>query len=153
MTCYETLFVVKPTLTEEEIAATITKVKDILAKEGAELVGTNDMGMRKLAYPVEKHARGYYTVLFYKAEGTIINELERNLKISEDIIKFLSVKYSKNKELAQFDKLVTAANKSVAPAPEATPVVETPAPEAAPAPEATPAAEATPAPEAASTEA
>ena len=69
MTCYETLFVVKPTLTEEEIAATITKVKDILAKEGAELVGTNDMGMRKLAYPVEKHARGYYTVLFYKAEG------------------------------------------------------------------------------------
>ena len=142
MTCYETLFVVKPTLTEEEIAATITKVKDILAKEGAELVGTNDMGMRKLAYPVEKHARGYYTVLFYKAEGTIINELERNLKISEDIIKFLSVKYSKNKELAQFDKLVTAANKSATPAP-----VATPAPEAAPAPEATPA------PEAASTEA
>jgi len=147
MTCYETLFVVKPTLTEEEIAATITKVKDILAKEGAELVGTNDMGMRKLAYPVEKHARGYYTVLFYKAEGTIINELERNLKISEDVIKFLSVKYSKNKELAQFDKLVAAANKSAAPAPEATPVAATPAPEA------TPAAEAVPAPEAASTEA
>ena len=150
MTCYETLFVVKPTLTEEEIAATITKVKDILAKEGAELVGTNDMGMRKLAYPVEKHARGYYTVLFYKAEGTIINELERNLKISEDIIKFLSVKYSKNKELAQFDKLVAAANKSAAPAPEATPA---PKVEAAPAPEATPVAEAVPAPEAASTEA
>jgi small subunit ribosomal protein S6 len=150
MTCYETLFVVKPTLTEEEIAATITKVKDILAKEGAELVGTNDMGMRKLAYPVEKHARGYYTVLFYKAEGTIINELERNLKISEDVIKFLSVKYSKNKELAQFDKLVAAANKSAAPAPEATPA---PKVEAAPAPEATPVAEAVPAPEAASTEA
>ena len=133
MTCYETLFVVKPTLTEEEIAATITKVKDILAKEGAELVGTNDMGMRKLAYPVEKHARGYYTVLFYKAEGTIINELERNLKISEDVIKFLSVKYSKNKELTQFDKLVAAANKSAAQEVEAKPA-ETPAPEATPAP-------------------
>ena len=138
MNCYETLFVVKPTLTEEEIAATITKVKDILAKEGAELVGTDDMGMRKLAYPVDKHARGYYTVLFYKAEGTIINELERNLKISEDIIKFLSVKYSKNKELAQFDKLVAAANKSATPASEATP-----APEAAAAPEAETATETT----------
>ena len=132
MTCYETLFVVKPTLTEEEIAATITKVKDILAKEGAELVATDDMGMRKLAYPVEKHARGYYTVLFYKAEGTVIKELERNLKISEDVIKFLSVKYSKNKELAQFDKLVAAANKNATPAPEAAPATEaTPAPEAA----------------------
>ncbi len=134
MTCYETLFVVKPTLTEEEIAAAITKVKNVLAKEGAELVGTNDMGMRKLAYPVEKNDRGYYTILFYKAEGTVINELERNLKISEDVIKFLSVKYVKNKELAQFDKLVTAANKNIeaekveAPAVE-TPVVEAPAAE------------------------
>ena len=114
MTCYETLFVVKPTLTEEEIAATITKVKDVLAKEGAELVGTNDMGMRKLAYPVQKNDRGHYTVLFYKAEGTVINELERNLKISEDVIKFLTVKYSNTKEMAQFDKLVAAANKNVA---------------------------------------
>ncbi len=119
MNCYETLFVVKPTLTEEEIAATITKVKDVLAKEGAQLIATDDMGMRKLAYPVEKNDRGYYTVLFYKAEGTIISELERNLKINEDIIKFLTVKYSKNKEIAQFDKLVAAANKKATPAEEA----------------------------------
>ncbi len=114
MNCYETLFVVKPTLAEEEIATTITKVKEILAKEGAELVGTNDMGMKKLAYPVEKNDRGYYTVLFYKAEGTVISELERNLKISEDVIKFLTVKYSNTREMAQFDKLVAAANKSIA---------------------------------------
>ena len=113
MTCYETLFVVKPTLTEEEIAAQIAKVKDVLAKEGAELVGTNEMGMRKLAYQVEKHNRGYYTVLFYKAEGSTIQELERNLKINEDIIKFLTVKYTKNKEIAQFDKLVAEANKEL----------------------------------------
>jgi len=133
MTCYETLFVVKPTLTEEEIAAQITKVKDVLAKEGAELVGTNDMGMRKLAYPVQKNDRGYYTVLFYKAEGTVIDELERNLKINEDVIKFLTVKYTKNKELAQFDKLVAAANRNVATetkAAAAAPVAEAPVAEA-----------------------
>jgi len=123
MTCYETLFVVKPTLTDEETAAVIAKIKDILTKEGAELVATNDMGMRKLAYPVEKNDRGYYTVLFYKAEGTLINELERNLKISEDVIKFLTVKYVKNKELVQFNKLVESANKKAAPAAE-TPVAE-----------------------------
>lgn len=111
MTCYETLFVVKPTLTDEETAAVIAKIKDILTKEGAELIATDDMGMRKLAYPVEKNDRGYYTVLFYKAEGTFITELERNLKISEDVIKFLTVKYTKIKELAQFDKLVAEATK------------------------------------------
>jgi small subunit ribosomal protein S6 len=129
MTCYETLFVVKPTLTDEETAAQIAKIKDVLAKEGAELVATDDMGMRKLAYPVQKNDRGYYTVLFFKGAGTVINELERNLKINEDVIKFLTVKYVKNKEIAQFDKLVAAATKkSEAPVEKA--------PEAAPAPEA-----------------
>jgi len=134
MTCYETLFVVKPTLTDEETATQIAKIKDVLAKEGAELVATNDMGMRKLAYPVEKHHRGYYTVLFYKGEGTVINELERNLKINEDVIKFLTVKYTKNKELAQFDKLVAKATRQseAAAAAEATPAEATPA-EVAPA--------------------
>ena len=137
MTCYETLFVVKATLTDEETAAQIAKIKDILTKEGAELVATDDMGMRKLAYPVEKNNRGYYTVLFYKAEGTLINELERNLKISEDVIKFLTVKYVKQKELTQFNKLAEAANKKAEPvaepavvAEEATPVVEETAPAA-----------------------
>jgi len=112
MNCYETLFVVKPTLTEEEIAAQIEKVKEVLTKVEAELLAADDMGMRKLAYPVEKNERGYYTVLFYKAKGEAIAEIERNLKINEEVIKFLTVKYSKNKEIAQFDKLVAAANKS-----------------------------------------
>ena len=144
MTCYETLFVVKPTLTDEETAAQIAKIKDVLAKEGAELVATNDMGMRKLAYPVEKQNRGYYTVLFYKGEGTVINELERNLKINEDVMKFLTVKYTKNKELAQFDKLVAQATRkseAAATAAEATPAV-TESAEVAPEVEATPAASA-----------
>ena len=112
MTCYETLFVVKPTLTEEEIGAQIAKIKDVLTKVDAELLATNDMGMRKLAYPVEKNDRGYYAVLFYKAKGDAIAEIERNLKINEEIIKFLTVKYTNKKELAQFDKQVAAANKS-----------------------------------------
>jgi small subunit ribosomal protein S6 len=110
MTCYETLFVVKPTLTEEEIAAQVAKVKDVLAKVDAELLAADDMGMRRLAYPVEKNERGYYTVLYYKAPGEAIAEIERNLKINEEIIKFLTVKYVKGKEIAQFDKLVAAAN-------------------------------------------
>ncbi|SFV71380.1 SSU ribosomal protein S6p [hydrothermal vent metagenome] len=118
MTCYETLFVVKPTLTDEETATQITNIKEIISNEGAELLATDDMGMRKLAYEVEKNARGYYTVLFYKAEGTLITELERKLKINEDVLKFLTVKYVKNKELTQFNKLVESANRKSAIAEE-----------------------------------
>ncbi len=142
MTCYETLFVIKPTLTEEETTTQIEKITAILAKEGAELVATNDMGMRKLAYPVDKHARGYYTVLFYKAKGTTIQELERNLKINEEVIKFLTIKYTKNKEITQFNKLVdietrkSASANKVEEAPKAeAPKVETPVEEAPATPE------------------
>jgi small subunit ribosomal protein S6 len=110
MTCYETLFVIKPTLTEEETVAQVAKMKEVLAKVDAELLATDDMGMRRLAYPVEKNERGYYTILYYKANGEAIAEIERNLRINEDVIKFLTVKYVKNKEIAQFDKLVAAAN-------------------------------------------
>ena len=111
MNCYETLFVVKPTLTEEETTAQIEKVKAVLTKENAEILATDDMGMRKLAYPVQKNNRGYYTVLFYKANGETIAELERNLKINEEVIKFLTVRYTKTKEMTQFNKLVAAASK------------------------------------------
>ncbi|HHD72962.1 MAG TPA: 30S ribosomal protein S6 [Epsilonproteobacteria bacterium] len=137
MNHYETLFVVKPTLTEEEIKSQIEKVKAVLEKEGAELVATDDMGMRKLAYPVQKNNRGYYTVLFFKAKGDTISELERNLRINEEVIKFLTVKYNKTKELAQFNKLVDAANrksqteepaKTEAPATEEAPAAEAEAP-------------------------
>ncbi len=110
MNNYETLYVLKPTLTDEETAANIAKIEEILVKNGAEILATNKMGMRKLAYPVEKNERGVYTIVYFKAEGTIVNELERNLKFNEEVIKYLTVKYSKQKEVTQFEKLVTAAN-------------------------------------------
>lgn len=139
MTSYETLFVVKATLTEQEIAAQITKIKDVLAKEGGELIATNDMGMMKLAYPVEKQLRGYYTVLYYKVNGASIAEIERNLKINEDIIKFLTIKYATKKELTQFDKQIASIGKGAKKTPivAEAPVAEAPVVEVAPAVEAT----------------
>jgi small subunit ribosomal protein S6 len=110
MTNYETLYILKPTLTDEETAANIAKIEEVLVKNGAEILATDKMGMRKLAYQVQKHERGYYTVVYYKAEGSLIAELERNLKFNEEVIKYLTVKYTKQNEIAHFDKLVAAAN-------------------------------------------
>jgi small subunit ribosomal protein S6 len=109
MNNYETLYVLKPTLTDEEAAANIAKVEEILVKNGAEILATDKMGIRRLAYPVQKHERGIYTVVYFKAEGSLIAELERNLKFNEEIIKYLTVKYTKQKEIAQFEKLIAAA--------------------------------------------
>ncbi|CAA6813871.1 MAG: SSU ribosomal protein S6p [uncultured Sulfurovum sp.] len=138
MNNYETLYVLKPTLTDEETANNIAKIEEILVKNGAEILATDKMGMRKLAYPVQKNERGVYTIVYFKAEGTIVNELERNLKFNEEVIKYLTVKYTKQKEVAQFEKLVTAANvvreepKAVEVAVEETTEVATPSAETTP---------------------
>ena len=106
---YETLFVVKPTLTEEEIKAHIDSVKSILEKNGAEIAGAYDWGMRKLAYEIEKNHHGYYYVIYYKAPSSLIKELERNFRYNEDIIRFLNIKYENKKEIKAWQDLVNKA--------------------------------------------
>ncbi|MBN2825986.1 MAG: 30S ribosomal protein S6 [Campylobacterales bacterium] len=126
MNCYETLFVTQPTLTDEETKAQIQKILDVIAAQNGEILVVDDMGTRKLAYEVKKHKRGYYTVVYYKAEGATIAEIERNLRINENIIKFLSVKYSNQKEVAHFNNLVASVGKK-SEAPKESPAVEAPA--------------------------
>ncbi|SHO80431.1 SSU ribosomal protein S6p [hydrothermal vent metagenome] len=106
MNCYETMFVIQPTLTEEESKAQVQKIMDVITKQGSEIVATKDMGIRRLAYEVKKHKRGHYTVVLFKAKGDTILEIERNLRINEDVIKFLTIRYSNTVELAQFNKMV-----------------------------------------------
>jgi len=106
---YETLFVIKPTLTEEEIKTQIDNVKSILEKNGAEIAATFDWGMRKLAYEIEKSPRGYYYVIYYTAPSTLIKELERNFRYNEEIIRFLNVKYENKKEIKAWQNLVNKA--------------------------------------------
>jgi small subunit ribosomal protein S6 len=106
MNCYETLFIVRPTLTEEEIETQIEKVGSIIKNNGGEIKAINEMGMRKLAYPIKKQERGYYSVVYYVAPPTMIRELEYQLRYNEDILRFMSVKYENKKEIAEFEKSV-----------------------------------------------
>ncbi len=103
---YELLFVLKPTLVEEELQAKINYLKEILEKNGAVIAALQDMGTRRLAYQVEKFERGHYGVFYFEAPTKSILEVERNLRISEDFLKFMTVKYEKQKEIRHWNKLV-----------------------------------------------
>ncbi len=130
---YELLFVVKPTLTEEEMKAKFDFIKNVVETNGCEIKAVNDMGIRKLAYEIEKHERGHYFVLYFTAEPSALEEILRNLRLTEEILRFLNVKFEKKKEIAQWEKLAKAAAAKSAPKVEPkveTPVVETPAVEA-----------------------
>jgi len=108
---YETMFIVKPTLTEEETVAQIELVKSTIEKNGGEIVACDDMGTRNLAYEIEKHKRGHYFVAYFKGEPKGILEIERNYRINENIIRFIFIKYENKKEIAAWTKMSDEAAK------------------------------------------
>ena len=90
MTNYEVLFIIDPALEDEKKEATIEAVKEIIAAEGE--VGNVDVwGMRKLAYPIQKKSEGYYVVIEFKAEPTLPKELDRRLRINENVMRHIIV--------------------------------------------------------------
>ncbi len=90
MTNYEVMFILDPALEDETKDATVETVKSIIAKEGE--VGDVDVwGMRKLAYPIQKKNEGYYVVIEFKAQPTLPKELDRRLKISDNVMRHLIV--------------------------------------------------------------
>jgi small subunit ribosomal protein S6 len=106
---YELLFVLRPTLTEEEAKVKVDFIKEVLEKNGAQIAARHDMGMRKLAYAIKKFERGNYTVFYFQAPPSAIGEVERIIRITEEIIKFLTVKYENKKEVAHWERSVAAA--------------------------------------------
>ncbi|MDF1883564.1 30S ribosomal protein S6 [Sulfurimonas sp. SAG-AH-194-C21] len=147
---YENLVIVKPTLTAEEIQASVKAIEEVITSNGGEILATNPMGMRKLAYPIEKNERGFYHVIYSTIAPSAITEIERRFRINEELLRFVTIKYDTNREIAAFNGMVTKAKKAAeAPAKVETPVVETPAVEEAPTEAPVVEAEAVKAPEAA----
>ena len=120
---YENLVIVKPTLTAEEIQASISAIEEVITANGGEIAARDVMGMRKLAYPIAKNERGYYHVIYYSVAPAAIAEIERRFRINEEILRFVTIKYEKNAEVKAWDALVAKANTA--------PVAKEEAPEAA----------------------
>jgi small subunit ribosomal protein S6 len=108
---YENLVIVKPTLTEEEIKNTIAQVEEIITSNGGEIVARDAMGMKKLAYPIEKNARGYFHVMYYKVAPSAISEIERRFRINEEILRFVTMKYDSKREIKAWNDMVEKTKK------------------------------------------
>lgn len=89
---FETLLLFSPELSAENRESLLKGIVGIIGREGGKLVEMDQWGMRDLAYPVRKQMRGYYVLLVYEGPGSLVAELERNLRITEGIFKFLTVR-------------------------------------------------------------
>jgi small subunit ribosomal protein S6 len=93
---YETVFIMTPVLSDEQMKETVKKFRDLLEKQGAEIVHESHWGLKKLAYPIQKKTTGFYHLIEFKAEGPVINTLEINFRRDERIIRFLTVKLDRH---------------------------------------------------------
>jgi len=95
MNKYESLYVIKPTVEEEGIKALVEKFSTLIQQEGGQVENVDEWGKRRLAYPIEDFKEGYYVLMNFSAESAVPQELERNFKITDDIIRYLTIRLDK----------------------------------------------------------
>ena len=95
MNQYETVFIMTPVLSEQQMKETVEKFKGILAAQGAEIINEESWGLKKMAYPIQKKSTGFYQLIEFKAEPTAIDKLEIAYRRDERVIRFLTVKMEK----------------------------------------------------------
>lgn len=93
---YETVFIMTPVLSDEQMKEAVAKFQKLLKDKGAEIIHEDHWGLRKLAYPIQKKTSGFYHLIEFKSEGSLINELEVAFKRDERILRFLSVALDKH---------------------------------------------------------
>ena len=89
---YEIMFIVRPDMEEAEITKTAENLKKVLTDQNSKMLEEKAMGPRELAYEIKKNKEGYYVVYDFEANPSLIAELERNYRITDEIIKFIVVK-------------------------------------------------------------
>ena len=89
---YETMYILRPDIPEEEVDSHLKKYNEILEKSGTEVLDSQMRGKRRLAYPIAKHKEGIYVQLSHKGDGQQVAILERAMRLSEDVIRYLTVK-------------------------------------------------------------
>jgi small subunit ribosomal protein S6 len=130
---YEVMFIVRPDVADEDLDKLIAGFEQAVTSGGGAIRSTEKMGRRKLAYQVRRFSEGNYVLLTIDANGALVAELERRLRVSEPVIKFITVRMDEeDKRLAKI-KAIRATRRKLSAIP-AEPVHAAPAAEPAPAP-------------------
>ncbi len=92
MNKYEVLYIIKPDVEDEPRAQLIARFADVITNNGGEIEQTDEWGKRKFAYPINYIEEGYYVLVNFKAEPGFPAELERNFRITENVLRFIIIK-------------------------------------------------------------
>ena len=111
---YECTFIINPGLDDAQIESTVKMAEDTVAKNGGELVNTDHIGRRRLAYPIAKKHNGYYVCLEFEAEGRIVEKVERFLTLDENVMRYITVALDARELEAKRNRAAMAAQEKEA---------------------------------------
>jgi len=97
-TVYETMYILRPDLGDEQVVQAIAKYEKLIVEHGAENIEIQNRGKRRLAYEIKKHRDGIYVQMNYTGPGTAIAIMERAMRLSEEVIRYMTVKQEVPKE-------------------------------------------------------
>lgn len=103
MRVYEVLFIIAPNIEEGDIDTLITQLSDVVTSQGATIAKLDRIGRRRLAYPIKKFNEGYYVVFTIEGTGAEIAELERRMRVTDAVVRYLTVRI--DEDLKRADKL------------------------------------------------
>lgn len=129
---YELMFIVRPDMTDEDLDKLISTLQSAVPATGGTVVKVEKMGKRRLAYTVRRFHDGIYVLMVVEGGGPVIHELERRLRVTEPVIKFLTVRIDEEQKRLAKIKAIRDARKKVSAQTSAgegaaTPTAEAPA--------------------------
>jgi small subunit ribosomal protein S6 len=101
---YETVFILDPDVKDQARTVLFDRVKNIITKENGILLDFDEWGNKKLAYEIKKKLRGFYVCTTYGGTGSLVKELERNLRLSDDVLKFMTLLLSDDVTVEQLEE-------------------------------------------------
>jgi small subunit ribosomal protein S6 len=99
---YETTFITRAEMSDEALKTITEKLKAVVGTFSGDTIISEDLGKRKLAYPIQKESRGNYTYLVYTGKGDVVHEIERNLRLQDHVLRFLTVNLEKEFDAEKF---------------------------------------------------
>jgi small subunit ribosomal protein S6 len=114
---YELMFIVRPDMVDEELDKIISTLENQVTTSGGTVKNVERMGKRRLAYKVRKFQDGMYILLTVEGTGALIHELERRLRVTEPVIKFLTVRIDEEQKRLDKIKAIRDAKRKAPPAP------------------------------------
>jgi small subunit ribosomal protein S6 len=98
---YEVMYIVDPETADEKITKLNDAVEKLIAKEGGNVVKVEDIGRKRLAYPIQKKTEGYYVLFEIEGSGQEIAELERRMRVNDMIIRYMTVRVDEDRKAAE----------------------------------------------------